>query len=323
MPQISVIVPVYRVEDYLSRCVESILKQTYRDFELILVDDGSPDNCGRICDRYAGEDCRVHVIHQQNAGLSAARNAGLDWIFANSDSRWVTFVDSDDWIHPQMLRRLLSAASEGQVSISACGFGETEGEDPTVEPDALEPERWTAGEFYRNRFVDATIACAKLYHRSCFETVRYPLGKYHEDEFVTYRLLFAGETLMFIPAPLYAYYQNPLGITKNTWSLRRLDAWEAYEQQIAFFQARGDEELVKFRIRGFLENAQVNLRSAQEAPNAPQLAGEIKRIRRTIRHLIPRAWKHGCIAFWPEFDLLYEYYPFLTRVYRFWLEHRR
>ena len=103
MPQISVIVPVYKVEPYLRRCVDSILGQTFTDFELILVDDGSPDNCPAICDEYARKDTRVHVIHQENGGLSAARNAGIDWAFANSDSQWLTSVDSDEWVHPEML----------------------------------------------------------------------------------------------------------------------------------------------------------------------------------------------------------------------------
>lgn len=323
MPEISVIVPVYRVEAYLDRCVNSILGQTFGDFELILVDDGSPDDCGRMCDAYALRDPRVHVIHQENAGLSAARNAGLDWMFANSGSRWVTFIDSDDWVHPEMLQRLLEAAVSQKVSISVCGYGETAGEDPAVAPEDLTAERWTPKAFYLEKFVNATIACAKLYDRSCFADCRYPVGKLHEDEFVTYRLLFAQEALAFLPAPLYAYYQNPQGITKNTWSPRRLDAWEAYEQQIAFFQELGDGELVRFRIRGYLENALVNLRAAQEACNAGQLPKEIRRIRRTIKRLIPRAWKGGCLEFWPDYDLLEEYYPIRARLSRFRIEHQK
>ena len=97
-PKISVIVPVYNVQQYLHRCVDSILGQTFTDFELILVDDGSPDGCPAICDEYAVKDSRIHVIHQENAGLSAARNTGIDWVLATSDSQWISFVDSDDFI---------------------------------------------------------------------------------------------------------------------------------------------------------------------------------------------------------------------------------
>lgn len=320
MPNISVIVPVYKVEDYLDRCVQSILAQTYKDFELILIDDGSPDNCGAMCDRWAKADSRITVIHQENGGLSAARNAGLDWAFANSTSRWITFIDSDDWIHPEMLRLLLEAAEREQVKVTICGYEETKGETPQVKPETLKPEIWQAGDFYCQRFISATIACAKLYRKDCFRDVRYPVGKLHEDEFVTYRLLFAQEKLVYIPAPLYFYYFNPMSITKNSWSPKRLHAWEAYDQQLRFFEDLGREDLVRFRIQGYLENARVNLEQAQKAANASDLTKEIETIQQKIHDLIPLAWKHGCIAFWPEFDLLYEYYPLQTRVYRLWLE---
>ena len=120
MPTISVIVPVYKVEKYIHRCVDSILEQTYADFELILVDDGSPDNCGAICDEYATQDSRVVVIHQENGGLSAARNAGIDWAFTNSDSQWISFVDSDDWVHPEYLERLLDVAVSRSADMTFC-----------------------------------------------------------------------------------------------------------------------------------------------------------------------------------------------------------
>ena len=118
MPEISIIVPVYNVEKYLQRCVDSILAQTFSDFELLLVDDGSPDNCGEICDWYATQDDRVHVIHQKNGGLSAARNAGIDWAFSNSDSQWLNFIDSDDWVHPQYLEVLKNAVDKDGTDLS-------------------------------------------------------------------------------------------------------------------------------------------------------------------------------------------------------------
>ena len=110
MPEISVIVPVYKVEQFIHRCVDSILLQSFYDFELILVDDGSPDQCGAICDAYAAADNRIHVIHQKNGGLSAARNTGIDYVMANSKSHWLTFVDSDDWLHPDFLKVLYTTA---------------------------------------------------------------------------------------------------------------------------------------------------------------------------------------------------------------------
>lgn len=318
MAQISVIVPVYKVEAYLDRCVKSILNQSYGDFELILVDDGSPDNCGRMCDDWTKKDSRIHAIHQKNRGLSAARNTGVEWAFAEGDSQWITFIDSDDWIHPQMLEWMLRAAEEQQVDISVCAYADTTGEDPWISGEMPGVECWTAADFYQQKFINATIACGKLYRKECFEKTCFPVGKLHEDEFVTYRLLFEREKLAYLPEPLYAYYVNPDGITKTGWSPRRLDAWEAYEQQIAFFEQRGEEELVKFRYRGYLENAMVNLKGAETEPET--YAKQIRFMKKRIRNVIRRAWKRGVLDFWMDFDLLYRFYPTMTRIYRLRLE---
>lgn len=118
MSELSIIVPIYKVEKYLHRCVDSILNQTFQDFELILIDDGSPDNCGAICDEYAARDSRIKVIHQANAGVSAARNAGLDI----ASGTYLGFVDSDDWIEPEMYATMIATAKEKQVDVVVCGF---------------------------------------------------------------------------------------------------------------------------------------------------------------------------------------------------------
>ena len=132
MPVISVIVPVYNVEKYLHRCVDSILAQTFTDFELILVDDGSPDNCGKICDEYAEKDSRIHVIHKVNGGLSDARNAGIDWAFANSNSEWVTFIDSDDWVDKYYLEYLYNSILTHKTKLAVCNYEKTYGEELSI-----------------------------------------------------------------------------------------------------------------------------------------------------------------------------------------------
>lgn len=322
MPTISVIVPVYKVEPYLNRCVDSILRQTYQDFELILVDDGSPDRCGEICDGYARQDSRVHVIHKENGGLSDARNAGIDWVEANSDSQWLIFADSDDWVHPELLARLLDAVTAFDLKISVCGYQETEGADPAVLPEDMRPCRCTPKQFYMEHFVNATVAWGKLYSRSCFRDIRYPVGKIHEDEFVTYRLLFAQGTVAVVPAPLYAYYLNTAGIIRSSWSPKRLQAWEAYEQQIAFFEEKGEEELVRFRYRGFLENALVNEEEARQAQDSPEVLAARKRIQATIRDLLKRMSRRHYLDFWPDSELLLRYFPVRARLYRLYLEQR-
>ncbi|MBR2317955.1 MAG: glycosyltransferase family 2 protein, partial [Spirochaetales bacterium] len=193
MPKISVIVPVYNVESYLKRCVDSILGQTYSDFELILVDDGSPDNCPQICNEYAEKDSRIRVIHQLNGGLSAARNAGIDWVFQNSDSEWFSFIDSDDYVHPRYLEVLLNAAESTGCDVSIGSYIEFSGDSVKSENEIAVPKKYKPEDFYVQYSVETTIACGKLYRRRYFETIRYPVGKIHEDEFTTYKILFQNE----------------------------------------------------------------------------------------------------------------------------------
>ena len=236
MPSISVIVPVYKVEPYIHRCVDSILNQTFTDFELILVDDGSPDNCGAICDEYAAKDNRITVIHKENGGLSDARNAGIDWAFANSDSEWLTFIDSDDWVHPMYLEALYSAVKDTGYSISVCGYEETTGEAPEVNETYINPEIVNTESFYCEHNTNAVIAWGKIYKKDLFIDIRYPKGKIHEDEFTTYKLLYKYLTIAFIKQPLYYYYRNTNGIMRQKWSLSKLVYLDAYEQQTVFFK---------------------------------------------------------------------------------------
>lgn len=253
MALISVIVPVYKVEAYLHRCVDSILSQSFSDFDLILVDDGSPDGCGRLCDAYEARDSRVHVIHQENGGLSAARNAGIEWALRCSDSQWIAFVDSDDWVHEDYLRLLYKAVSATGCRISACGFVRTEGE---ALPDVQEGcKRMTPEDFYCGEEVPsgtAAIASNKLYSKSLFETVRFPVGKLHEDEFTTYRLIFAVEAVAYVPAGLYAYFQNTEGIMLSQWNPRRLHILEAIEQQMADAKRWGNERLFAKAVKHYI-----------------------------------------------------------------------
>ena len=242
MPQISVIVPVYNVEKYIHRCVDSILAQTFTDFELILVDDGSPDNCGIICDEYAEKDSRIHVIHKENGGLSSARNAGIDWAFENSNSEWITFIDSDDWIHTKYLEALYNAVKETELNLSVCGFERTEGENIDVDEESLCPIIVNSEEFYCEKNVNAVVAWGKLYRKEDFRIIRYPKGKLHEDEFTTYKILFKYDEIAFIDSPLYFYYVNQSSIMKSNWSPKRLAAYDAILGQIDYFSSNKFEK---------------------------------------------------------------------------------
>lgn len=270
MPQISVIVPVYKVEPYLRRCVDSILGQTFTDFELILVDDGSPDDCGAICDKYAEQNVRIHVIHQANGGLSAARNAGIDWAFANSDSQWLAFVDSDDWVHPRYLELLYRAVETDHTKISVCDYVETDTVLPTGEPaPGTEIRDWD--ELFMHRNVRAVVAWNKLYARELFAGLRYPVGRIHEDEFLTYKLLIRAQKVSVLPAALYYYYQNVQGITRGQFTLRRLDCADALQERIEYVRKTGNSAATAFCVNAFVGYCQrkiVPLRLAEQIPVA-------------------------------------------------------
>lgn len=317
MAQISVIVAVYKMPEYLPRCIEGILGQTFRDIELILVDDGSPDNCGEICDGYAAKDPRVHVIHKRNAGVCAARNTGLNWVYDHSDSQWIFFHDNDDWIHPETLERMLSAAQAMKTDLCICGYQETSGADPEIRAEDLKPVSWTPKAFFMERHVNATVCWGKLYSRALLDGKRYPEGKYIEDEFLTYRLLFACGNLAVIPAPLYAYFVNSAGISKKPWIPKRLDAWEAFDQQLAFFREMGDRDLVQYRMRKYLENAVGYYDAALAAPNASELKPVLRKMKKHIRCLIRESRKEQVLSFWIDYDMLKRFFPVRMWLLRF------
>ena len=277
MPEISVIVPVYKVEQFLSRCVDSILCQSFSDFELILVDDGSPDRCGELCDAYQKQNSRIHVIHQKNGGLSAARNSGIDWVFANSASQWLAFVDSDDWIHPDYLEVLYTAVQQTSCKIGACGFFRTAGE-PIPEHQDCTVQKLSADDYYCGQIHGGVTAVAwnKLYHRSLFENLRYPVGKLHEDEFTTYLAVYEAGSVGVTPAQLYAYYQNPEGIMRSSWNPRRMHVLEAFEQQIAFAKAYGNDRFLRKIAEQSIYSTYEHLNQAEPAYRK-ELRGKLRR----------------------------------------------
>lgn len=315
MPTISVIVPVYKVENYIHRCVDSILAQTLQDFDLILVDDGSPDNCGIICDGYAEKDSRVVVIHQKNGGLSAARNAGIDWAFANSGSQWLSFIDSDDWVHPEYLQRLLDAAVENDVAVSICSYVETGGEETQISETDLIPQIWNPEDFYVEHNVNAIVAWGKLYRKNCFEDIRYPIGKLHEDIFVTYRILFDEHQIAVIPAPLYAYFQSPTSIMRSPWTPKRLDMLEGRYEQLLFFKVNGFYEAYTKSIFVLCWNIASDIKKIereQKNVNMPHL----KTLRKLLRKELKKNKRY--IGFLQNRALYEVAYPQFMKYYWLW-----
>lgn len=252
---ISVIVPVYKVEPYLRCCIDSILAQTFTDFELILVDDGSPDNCGAICDEYAAKDDRIIVIHQQNGGLSAARNTGIDWVFANSKSEWIAFVDSDDVIHATYLEYLYNAALKSGAGLSAVYpkyfYYEEEIKDycPSVSKQEIISSRDACQRMYSGDDMYLLSAWGKIYRKKLFVIYRFPVGKIYEDQYLGPKLLYDSEKVSILHSRLYYYRQRTGSIINSAFSLKRFDMIYAFDSCIQFFKAHNEPELVNLVSR--------------------------------------------------------------------------
>ena len=238
-PLISVIVPVYKVEKYLNRCIDSILNQTWKNLEIILVDDGSPDKCGTICDEYQLRDERIRVIHKPNGGLSDARNAGLDIASGN----FIGFVDSDDFIHPEMFRNLMSILTVHHADIAQCSYRKVTDEIPVDpgEPGNLKILTSTGAleQLYTPYLVDYVVAWNKLYKKSLFDGIRFPVGKIHEDEATTYKLFYRTGKTVVTGARYYYYFQSPGSIMRSSFSEKKLNYADAMEERIAFFREKG------------------------------------------------------------------------------------
>lgn len=206
---ISVIVPVYNVEPYLQRCVDSIRNQTYDHLEIFLIDDGSTDRSGELCDLCAQQDPRVRVVHQKNGGLSAARNRGLEL----AQGKYISFADSDDLLEPRMLETLYQDLTGQEAEMSVVGYRMFETEEELCPAEVTAPVQCMTGtDAIRNTLVSDDLgdfAWNKLYRRELFREVRYPLGRMMEDQGTTYKLFLQCRKVAYRPEPLYGYYQRP------------------------------------------------------------------------------------------------------------------
>lgn len=226
-PRISVIVPVYRVEAFLDRCVQSIAAQTYRNLEIILVDDGSPDNCPALCDAWAEKDSRIKVIHKKNGGLSDARNAGM----AAASGELMGFVDSDDWIAPDMYQHLYDLLNADGSDIAACGV-EMVWEDGTPSRMLTKAGRCVLNQEEAMRAIIEESwlkqpVWYKLYKTALIRDIPFPVGKYHEDVFWSYQAVARAQRVSVSDKVGYYYVQRSGSIMGEGYSLKRLDAVEA------------------------------------------------------------------------------------------------
>ncbi len=234
LPLISVIVPVYRVESYLNKCVQSIAGQTYRNLEILLVDDGSPDDSGAICDAWAAKDSRIRVIHKENGGGGAARNTALD----AASGELIAFVDSDDYIAPDMYDHLYGLLRDG-ADIAECDFVITPddgAEFAVAEPQITVYNREEAMREHIQDTVFRQLIWNKLYRREMIGGIRFPVGTAIDDEFFTYQVLGNAKKLVRSTKVCYAYRQQPGSIMHQTYSLKRLEGIRAKQLRLQYLK---------------------------------------------------------------------------------------
>lgn len=244
-PLISVIVPVYKAEAYLNRCVNSIINQTYKNLEIILVDDGSPDRCGEMCDEFARQDSRIRVIHKENGGQSTARNAALDIMMGD----YVGFVDSDDWIEPNMYERLMSLIQEHNAQISVCGAQCDWENGKTLfcndeYPNCKKIEHWTKIDALRELTLSKKITNApwnKLFESRIFDGLRMRVGWVYEDFEIMPKCVERADTIIYDPTPLYHYIMTEESTIRGSFKERR------------FIEATVSREIVEFYTQKYPE----------------------------------------------------------------------
>lgn len=248
---ISVIVPVYNVADYLPECIESILGQSFCNFELILIDDGSTDSSGEICNQYKLKDSRIHVIHKINGGLSSARNTGIDAASGN----FIAFVDSDDFVHEDYLSVLYKLAGKYNADLVACSFVKGETCEWGKASDTVEIRNSREiMEKMNERDVIVTVAWNKLYKASLFKKnkLRFPEGKLHEDMFLMPQILWYTEKMIITDQKLYFYRQRSGSIMNSSFSLKNFDILDAVEFRMGYFKEKGLSQLYKEECEGYV-----------------------------------------------------------------------
>lgn len=288
-PLISVIVPVYNVERYIKRCVDSILAQTYTNLEIILVDDGSTDCSGEICDVYAKENMRVKTIHQKNGGLSSARNTGI----CHANGIYYAFVDSDDYIAIDYIAYLYRLLQENQAQIAICGYKKVLENDAKIKEN-LDPKVNTVNAYhseealfqllYQRKMI--TSACGRLFRSELFEKIRFPEKKLHEDVAVMYRLFDASEKIVCTNAEKYYYFQRGDSIVNKGFHRQRMAYLEFTKECIQYMELN-HPQLIKAAISRHF-SACFDLLSCignnkkEFAKEYMQIVCEIKKYRKTV-----------------------------------------
>lgn len=281
MDLISIIVPVYKVEKYLERCVQSLQRQTYKNLEIILVDDGSPDNSGILCDQLAAKDQRIRVLHKSNGGLSDARNAGMDL----AAGQYIAFIDSDDWYDPTMIETLHTLCLSHNAEISECSFR-------SIWENQILAETSCSGkimEFTPAQAIESNldwkyckpVAWNKLYRADIVGNIRYPVGKLHEDEFTTHLFYIAAKKIIYVDIALLNYERRNIGSITASFKPKNLDACEAFLQKAELTWKNTDLQSIAKKAGdnyAYILLDRVN-KCEQNYPDCPELMQTVHRAR--------------------------------------------
>lgn len=244
---VSVIVPVYNVEKYLEKCIRSILNQTYKNLQIILVDDGSKDDSANICEDYAKTDARIEVIHKIHEGPSGARNAGIDI----AKGEYFVFIDSDDYVKPEMIEHLMNKLKEDDADLAICDMQKVDEEGNKIEFEAYSGpmQVWNEDSFWEAYYAQKNVYCIvvwnKLYKRYLFDDIRFTVGKLHEDEFIIHHLIAKCNRISCSNEKMYYYVQRANSIMSNSFSIKRMDIIESRIQRSLFFQKRKKQFLAE------------------------------------------------------------------------------
>ena len=271
---ISVIVPVYGVEAYLDRCVKSLLSQTYTDLEIILIDDGSPDRCGEMCDCWAALDSRIKAVHQKNAGQAGARNAGLEIC----KGEYVCFVDSDDDIDPQMIGILYKAIHDGNFDLAICGHRRIKeaGQLPPFQGKIAEAKALNSSELWQEVFGRLNNAVwNKLYRQDLIGSLRFPQGLIHGEDYIfNIQYIVRCKSAGMIEAPLYHYYVRPGSITGSGFHESKFDEIKAKDMALTLVQQYQPVQLENARKYCFRARMNV-LRSLYRSGREKDYSGQV------------------------------------------------
>ena len=291
---ISVVVPIYNVEDYLVECIESILNQTYTEFELILVNDGSTDNSLEICNQYSKKDDRIKIVNKKNGGLSDARNAGIDV----AKGEYIIFIDSDDFINKNMFKIMFDIAKSKNADIVQCNYKEFYNKEDIKDSSSINNEfklkeltsiEALYGFYDEKKSGPTTVAWNKLYKTALFEDIRYPYGKIHEDVFTTYKLIFKANKIVCTEEKLYYYRQRENSITTRKYNKKRLVVLEAIEERKKFMKdVVNNEELYNLELKNYYCNMMSSyVKYKKSNPDDKETLKEIKKnSKRMFRELI-------------------------------------